>query len=169
MIEEALAESSHVLKESLAGIPEAEAARKPGPEGWSVVDCVEHLVIAERSLLARIVAADESEALPADPARKAFVTGAVTSRASRVQAPARAHPTGRFATLAEAIDQFDAARRDTLAFLRDYAGDLENRKVMHPLFGPVTAAEMLLIMAGHTKRHAEQIREGRADSSRASA
>jgi hypothetical protein len=158
----ALDQSSSILKDSLTGISEAEAARKAGPGLWSVLDCVEHLVLAERGMLSRAAAADTSNPLPVDPAREAQVTSGVANRTVRAESPARARPSGRFSTLAQALEQFDCARSETFAFLREHQSDLALRNASHPLFGSVTGVEMLLIMAGHTCRHAEQIREIRA-------
>jgi hypothetical protein len=161
-IAEALNESLVALQLSLDGMSDADAAHKPGPNRWCALDCVEHLVISERALLARIAAAEPAEGLPEDPAREARATNAVASRSRRIEAPERAHPTGRFTTVAQALRQFETARHDTERFASEHAEDLARRTPMHPLLGALTGIEMILVIGAHTRRHAEQIRELRA-------
>jgi len=156
-----LSETRRILHDCLAGISEDEAARKPEPSRWSVLDCVEHLALTERGLAGRVMAAQPAEPLPPDPAREAHAT-AVVRRSLRVEAPPHVQPTGRFATLAHALEAFDAARRDTIAFVLDHHGDLIRRTIRHPLFGPLNGEEALLVLCGHIRRHADQICEIRA-------
>jgi len=156
-----LSETSRILHDCLAGISEDEAVRKPEPSRWSVLDCVEHLAVTERGLAGRVMAAEPADPLPDDTAREDFAA-AVARRSGPVQAPPHVHPAGRFATLSQALDAFDAARRDTVAFVAEHHGDLARRTVRHPLFGPLNGVEALLVLAGHIRRHAEQIREIRA-------
>jgi hypothetical protein len=155
----ALSESSRDLHHSLASISDADAVRRPDPRRWSVLDCVEHLVLAERGLLSRIVAAAPGEPLPEDSAREARAVGAVVNRSRSADAPEPARPAGRFPTLAHALEQFDTAREATLHFAREHRDDLALRAVMHPFFGILSGEEMLLVMCGHVRRHTDQIRE----------
>jgi len=42
------------------------------------------------------------------------------------------------------------------------AADLYALASFHPVFGPLNGVEALIIIASHSRRHAEQIREARA-------
>jgi hypothetical protein len=160
-IVEELEASRRILHESIHGISEQDAARCEAKGRWSVRDCVEHLTLAERGLFGRIER-EPAEPLPANPERERRAVGGVANRAGRIEAPERARPNGRFASLAEALAAFDALREVSIGFAREKGEELASLTALHPMFGPLTGAEMLLVMAGHVRRHAEQIREIRA-------
>ena len=92
------------------------------------------------------------------PEREARMATGVAGRATRVQAPPAAEPTGRFTSLAEAIEGFTTARGRTIEFI-ETDPNLRAMQVTHPFFGPISGHEMALIMASHSLRHALQIRE----------
>jgi hypothetical protein len=79
-----------------------------------------------------------------------------------VQAPEAVLPGGRFTTLAQALEQFNAGRTRSIQFAEDRCDELYFLASEHPRFGPVNGVELLIIIAGHCRRHAEQIRETRA-------
>jgi hypothetical protein len=83
----------------------------------------------------------------------------LTNRSVRAQAPAPATPQGRFASVGQALDHFNAARARTVQFAQDRGADLCRLVAEHPRFGSVNGNELMLIIAGHARRHAEQIRE----------
>jgi len=158
---EALANGQAALRDSLAGISEEAAAARPSEGRWSVLECVEHAGIAEEMMLARLM-----KAVPCEPSRNESRERAILTRGAnrsrRVAAPDGAGPVGRFSTLAAVWEYFAAVRRRTEAFVREYPGDLRALSANHPLIGPVNGHELVLIMAVHPVRHAEQIREIRA-------
>lgn len=155
-----LTESLHFLRAALEGLAEADAVRRPNPQAWSAIDCVEHLVLAERGQLARLAVAEPAETIPETAGARARTY--VMSRAVRVESPERVLPTGRFATLAEALAQFEAARAESLNFAAGHERDLPLRLLRHPFFGTLTGLDAMFVMSGHTRRHADQIRELRA-------
>jgi uncharacterized damage-inducible protein DinB len=159
MIVSILEGSRDALREAVADIPEDGAARSPGAGRWSVLEVVEHLAIAERGMLSAFERARASETSLENKEREAEIMARLSDREARREAPERARPAGRFATLAQAFDQFLAARAQTIELARTRETDLYRLTVMHPFFGEVNGHEMLLIMAGHARRHAEQIRE----------
>jgi hypothetical protein len=97
-----------------------------------------------------------------DKEKEALLTGRVPDRSVRVQAPDAVVPTGRFLTLEQALAQFNAGRTRSIQFAEDRCDDLYCLASEHPRFGPVNGVELLIIIAGHSRRHAEQIRETRA-------
>jgi hypothetical protein len=153
-----LKDSRESIREALAGITEKDACRSPGAGRWSALDCVEHLTIAEEVMLGRL---KNGEALAEPihlPEREARMAAGVSDRATRVQAPPAALPTGRFASMAEALERFCAARGRTLEFV-ETAPNLRASQLTHPFFGPISGYEYALIAASHSLRHAAQIRE----------
>jgi uncharacterized damage-inducible protein DinB len=156
-----LEKSRQDLHSALEGIDEAEARLRPAEGRWSVLECLEHVATAERRFLGRLESAGQLES-PIDPQREAGVLAMVTDRSPRRQAPEMVQPSGRFASLAEALADFDATRANVIRFAETRHAELRALGSQHPLFGQVTGYELMLIIAGHACRHAAQIREARA-------
>jgi DinB superfamily len=152
-------ESSHRHFESAAqGLSNTEALHKPAPEQWSVIDCIEHLCITEGLGLNRLRSAEVAPEPSVNPEKEAFLAAQVENRASKIQGPPIAMPTGRFATLAAALAEFAATRGRTIEFVKG-CPDLAALRVTHPVFGQITGREYTLLVAGHCRRHAAQILE----------
>jgi hypothetical protein len=160
---QALHDSGAEFRASAEGLPESQANTRPGPGRWSVVDCIEHIVMAESYFLTLLAGPQDQAAPPPNHEKEAALLTNIASRERRVQAPERSHPTGRFATLAEALEKFDATRRRTIAFAVNRGEGLYSVSATHPFFGPLNGAEVLCLMAAHSRRHAAQIREVRGE------
>jgi uncharacterized damage-inducible protein DinB len=158
-IEQALHQSRNRLLEALRGISEEQALHKPDPARWCVRDCIEHLAAAERGMLRRIAKAEPGDPLPDEPARKLRIRETLGDRSRRLTAPDHVQPVGRFGTFTLTLEQFEEARRQTIQFAQEHRNDLASRTVQHPLFGAMTGTEMLMVMAGHVRRHTEQVIE----------
>jgi hypothetical protein len=148
---------------SAAGVPEEQAKIRPAPGRWSVLDCVEHIVIAEERFLGWLQNPEAAPAPPMDHEKESKLLAGVASRTTRVQAPDPVQPTGRFATLAEAFEHFDAVRARSIAVAEKQGAGVYALSATHPFFGPINGAETLVLMAAHCRRHAAQIREVRAE------
>jgi hypothetical protein len=147
---------------ALAGLSESQAKVRPDPERWSVLDCVEHVATVEERFLGWLEAAEKLDAPRVDKEKEAGFTTRIPDRSIRVKAPDAVLPVGRFTSLAEAVEQFNAGRTRCIQFADDRSDDLYCLASAHPRFGPVNGVELLIIIAGHSRRHAEQIREARA-------
>ena len=161
-IVEILEKSRQEFLEAAHGVSEAQAKINPEPGRWSVLDCVEHVTLVEQRFLGRLEAASPVDAPDASAEKEAALTAAVPDRSRRAEAPEFVRPAGRFATLAEALEHFNAARAQTIRFAQERANDLYSLATEHARFGPLNGKEQLLISAGHVRRHAAQIREVRA-------
>ena len=146
------------LINSLRDATEADATRHPVPGRWSVLDCMEHLVVAEHYLLRQIVEAQQGEPVP-DAKREERIRRYGADRSRPIQAPEGANPTGRYLSLADSLRDFNAARTTTIRFVEGCDTDLRARSVSHPVLGTLNAWEMLLTIVAHPLRHAGQIRE----------
>ncbi|HWF37224.1 MAG TPA: DinB family protein [Candidatus Acidoferrales bacterium] len=144
-----------------SGISDTQGKFKPAPDRWSIEECAEHVALVENGLLARLT----QEATPCDhterPERQAELAKLGRDRSGKRNAPERARPTGRFGSLANALQQFAANREKTMAYLRDCPDDLHARTVVHPV-GAMTSHELVIMMSSHTLRHLDQIREVQA-------
>jgi DinB superfamily len=159
-----LQEGMDSLSEALRGIDASLAKRRPRAGSWSIVECVEHLTLTERALLLRLKEAKVCDESHEDRPREAKFQDLALNRARRIEAPSPVRPGSGSTTLAEAVEEFRAARRETIAFVEDFRGDLRWRVAQHPLITrPVNCYEMLILMAMHPRRHALQIVETRGD------
>jgi len=144
------------------GVPEDRAKKPPAPGRWSVLDCVEHVTTVEERFLGWLENGKKLDAPPANPQKEAELFVRVQSRATKLEAPVVVRPVGRFATLAEAREQFNTTRARSMKFAQDRSADLYSLTAEHPRLGVMNGVEFLTIIAAHALRHAEQIRETRA-------
>ncbi|HYL68159.1 MAG TPA: DinB family protein [Candidatus Limnocylindria bacterium] len=156
-----LAESREALFAAAASISDEQARIRPAPDQWSVLDCVEHVAIAEHFMLTTIATKSAPAPPPEDRAREELFLCEIVNRAKKISAPERAHPTGRFPTLAAALEQFNQSRARTIEYVKHCDKDLRAHTAPHIVFGPITVQEFLIVIALHPARHAAQIREVR--------
>ena len=159
---EKLRSSSEEFLTAAEGIAEAQARAVPAAGGWSILECVEHIVVAETMLFERLSVGRTPLSAPLARNLEAAILGRGADRGRKFDAPDTARPTGRFATLEEALAAFRNVRAGCIAWVESSAEDLRGCSAAHPLFGPVTGYEMALMIAMHTRRHALQIRELRS-------
>jgi len=161
-IVQALERSRRELIAAVESVSDSDAAVSPGTERWSILECLEHIAAVEERLLKRLEQAERMDAPRSDKQKEAELSAMVTNRAQRAQAPEPTRPTGRFTSLSQALAHFDDVRTRTIQFAEEHAADLYTLAADHPRFGPRNGIEMLLIIAGHAQRHADQIREAKA-------
>ena len=157
-----LEDSRKAFHEAAAGLSESQASTSPGEGRWSVLQCVEHVTVVEERFFGFLESAGKLDPLVIDAAKEADLMERVTNRSSPAQAPEPVRPSGRFASLAEAVAEFNRARTRTISYAIEHAAELPAHAWQHPRFGDLNGRELLVIMAGHARRHAEQIREARS-------
>jgi hypothetical protein len=143
---------------AVSNVTEDVARLSPGPGRWSVLECAEHVALAEQHMLLQLQNATLSPEPVINTAREAAIKRRAGVRTTRVEAPDAAKPIGRFHSLSKAIEHFLTLRRRTVELVQS-AEDLRALSTTHPVIGPVNGYEMLLMMALHLQRHALQIRE----------
>lgn len=154
-----LRESREKFLNSFSGLSDEQSRCKK--EGcWSVLDTVEHLTVAEKTMV-RLVTTARRPKSPGTPNREDIFLRVAADRSRKLEAPEVSRPTGRFANLTEAAAQFSAARDKALEFVRNANEDLRATEVTHPhpAAGTVSTYEVLILMAKHAERHALQIQE----------
>ena len=156
-----LEKSTDDFHAAVRGVPESLAQTRPEPNRWSVLECVEHVTTVEEIFLARL-AGGSGEAPPQDKLKEAALAIRLSDRSSRRQAAEAILPKGRFSTLAEGVEEFGKVRARSVKFAQEHAANLYALASSHPAIGPLNGMEALIILAGHSGRHAEQIREVRA-------
>lgn len=155
---ESLAVGRQALLDAVGEFPE-EAARDASPGRWSVLECVEHVAVAEKYLLARLMEGKAAGDVAIPRQREALIRERAANRSRTVPAPESALPAGRYATLAAALADFLETRQRTIRFVSECQEDLRAKITTHPILGAATCQETLLMMAAHPLRHAKQIAE----------
>ena len=157
------------LKKSVAGLSEAQLAFKPGPDRWSISQCLEHIIKTETLLFA--YAKKTLEQQP-NPERKGDVKMSdddlikgMTDRSSKAKASEELSPeeVGMYASGKEALKELKKQRKDLLAYIRETSVDAMRNRITDSPFGAVDGYHSLLYIPAHTARHTLQIEEVKAD------
>jgi len=148
-------------------VSEENAARKPKPDKWSVLECVEHLALTERGIFAMMQASlQKPESSDGDRAKTRGTTEILAKfmpdRSRRAAAPVEVAPGGQFKTLAAARAELIAARKDTISFVETTELPLHSHVSKHFAFGELDAYQWFTLMAGHMERHTKQVNEVKA-------
>ena len=122
----------------VGALPPDLLSRPPAPGEWSALDCLRHLLDAERVNF---------------PARfQAFLAG----RDFEPFDPNRARPELEALAPEQLFAAFTHERQQSLALLERVNDEDLARTVRHPQFGPVTLAQLLNTWAGHDLMHTVQ-------------
>lgn len=143
----------------VSGLTEEQARTRPAPGRWSVLECVEHVNFVERRFLGMVRESEPGTPAERDAAKEAALKQRVLDRSNRRTAPEAVVPTGKYASIAEAVKDFNASRDETLRFSSEQGVNLLSRSASHPVLGPMNGVEALLLIAGHGRRHTVQMRE----------
>jgi hypothetical protein len=153
------------------GLSDAQWNFKSAPDRWSVAECMEHIAAAEDFIRGLII--EKIMVAPAPPAGPdrdvakidAGIIANVPDRTNKVQAPEPLKPTNRFGSPQGSIDHFVETRAKTEDFLRTTPG-LRDHAIDSPgdgKYGKWDAYEFVLLIAAHSERHTNQIKEVKAD------
>ncbi len=142
------------------GISPDQASAKPSPDGWSILECMEHVAIVEERYLGWI-SSGTAIAPKRDAEKEMRLFATIRSRATKVEPPEAARPQGRFKSLPAALAEFNAVRDRCVQMVQERGEALYSIGAKHPYFGSVNGAELVHLIDGHARRHADQIRETR--------
>jgi hypothetical protein len=113
-------------------------ARPPRAGEWSAINCLHHLLYAERVLFPRRL--------------RAFLTGENFTAFD----PNQPHEDYTAYAPEQLAAAFAQARQESLALIAEVKDDDLGRTAQHPQFGTVTLAQMLHTWAGHDLMHTVQ-------------
>jgi uncharacterized damage-inducible protein DinB len=155
------------LKKSIDGLSTEQLQFKPAADKWSISQCLDHLVMTEKSLFDY---AKEGMAKPANPERKKDVKvkdeeiiKGMNDRSTKAKAPENLIGTGTYTQSIAALVDIEKGREPILAYINEVTVDDLRSHVTDSFFGPVDAYHTLLYIAAHTSRHTAQINEVKAD------
>ena len=152
--------------EAAHNLSSQQASAKPSPERWSILECIEHVVTVESRFLGWI-AAGAAAAPPRDEEKEMRIYNSLRNRESKFEAPEAVRPQGRFETIDAALAEFNAARDRSLQVVQERGDTLYSIGATHSRFGKLNGVEVIHLIDGHARRHAEQIRETREALARA--
>ncbi len=163
---EQLEKSKKDFLASIDGLTETQWTFKPAPDVWSVAECSEHIILAEDFIRGSAQAMLKSPAVErpetSNSEQDQKIVGMVEDRSHKAKAPGPIVPSGKFATPADAAKEFTARRDKSLDYARTTTDELRVHVTKGPV-GTMDAYQLLLLMASHTGRHTEQIREVEAN------
>ncbi len=152
------------------GLSDAQWKFKAAPDRWSIAETAEHIAVTEETIWKLV--SEKMMKSPATPEKAAEVQGKdeviltkVPDRSRKAQAPEQLKPTGRWATRALLVKDFENSRSQEIAFLKETKEDLRNHFEEHPFLKTIDAYQWLLLNGAHCKRHTAQILEVKADPS----
>ena len=147
----------HYLK-VVGSVPEELCRIKPAGESWSVLECAEHVAVAEQLMFRSFEKRRASTDAP-NLEKDGLIKNVGLDRTRKRKAPEPSVPQGKYPSLAAAVSEFKAARERTLAGLEQSTEDPRKSTIMHPLVGVIDGCQLMSIMALHVERHALQIEE----------
>jgi hypothetical protein len=154
---------------SIAGISEAQWKFKPAPNVWSVQECAEHIVLSESFIFDLSQQTLKTAAVPRpDKSNSAFdqqLAVMIQDRSHKATAPAPIDPVAKAATLTpeDARKQFTVKRDSNEEYVKTTSDELRTHVAPGPA-GPMDAYQTFILMATHTARHTEQIKEVQANA-----
>ena len=157
---ETLRRGEEAFLHSVAGVSEVACRLRPAENRWSVLECAEHVAVAEEVMLSLVIG-ERKPRNAEEPRRDGRILRSGTDRSIRFDASDQSRPRGRFSTLAEAVAHFQVVRERTLRLVAETREDLRATEVTHPhhVVGVISTYECLLLMGSHARRHALQIEE----------
>lgn len=143
-IKEVIQKGQDQLLGLIDGLSEGQAAFKPGPDDWSVLEVLQHLIESKRGVARRCVL---------------LARGETPAPLGAIGTIDREPP----ASLAQARSALEAAHGESLAFADSIspATNLEAR-FEHPMFGPLNCREWAVFQRVHDGDHALQIQQIKA-------
>ncbi len=159
-----LEESRQVVRKAIDGLTDHQWRFVPAEGGWSIGQCLEHIAHIETRIIAELK--ENIRNSPADPqlpqttlGKETFLKRGVPNRTRKVEMPTLFdYPQGTKPGTVLIID-FDAARDQTILFLRKTPVDLRQWGTEHMIFKTLNGCQWMLFIALHAERHAAQMEE----------
>ena len=157
-----LQETQEDILKKVGGLSPEQLNFKPDTASWSVSECVEHIAISETNMFGFMQASLKK---PADPSKRNEkkiseddLVKMVTDRSTKRTTSEAFKPSGKFGSYEATLREFQTKRANSINYIKTTADDLRNHYYEFP-FGTLDAYQIIVFMAGHSKRHTDQIEE----------
>lgn len=157
-----LQETKQDLLKKVKGLTPEQLNFKPSADSWSIAECVEHLAISENNFneFRQI-----SLKTPPDPSKRSEVKMTdeailkmITDRSSKFKTSGKFQPSGKFGSFEASLTEFKTKRNENIQYIKTTSDDLRNHYHDFP-FGKLDVYQTMIFMAGHSRRHTDQIEE----------
>jgi uncharacterized damage-inducible protein DinB len=144
------------LLATVRGLSHEQLEYSPAPGRWSVAECLEHIIVAEKHMLERLggraqQAPDPSKRSDWEGQEEAFMKQMV-GRERQVQAPEVARPTGRW-PIEKLLREFESTRARSREFVATVEGGLRGCFFGHLSLGQLDGYQWVLLIGAHCDRH----------------
>jgi hypothetical protein len=160
--------SRKMFLDSLSGLSKEQLNFKPDPGRWSVLECAEHIALAEDGYFDLIT--KRLLKTPADPAKKSEVRGkedyvlkTMVDRTAKRIAPETLQPGRHGDSIDAIVAHFEASRQRFIQYIETTHDDLRGHFLPHRAVGLIDGYQWILLASGHSVRHTLQILEVKAD------
>jgi len=162
-----LKETKKGVFEAAKGLSEAQLKFVPGPDRWSVEDCLKHIAITEQMLWGMVEGGLKGPATPEKRAdvkmKDEDVIKNIEDRTTKVKTFAPMEPVNTpYKSAAEALESFSKSRDKLIEYVNTTNDDLRNHMSTLPV-GVFDSYQMILFIGAHSNRHMQQIAEVKAD------
>lgn len=153
---------------TIKGLSETQLNFKASPEKWSVKECMYHIAISEKNLWAMMEGAMKSQANPEKRAEIKItdeqLIEMMEDRSSKVKTVESFEPKSTpYQYLDDAVNAFKVMRSDHIKYMKSTTEDMRNHVVQMP-FGWLDCYQLCLMIASHSNRHMQQMKEVIADT-----
>jgi len=150
------------LADEVSHLSPAQLKFRPKPASWSVLDCVEHLVLAEPEYWAMFQhAMAERASRKESPSEDIDRMWYGIDRTEKATTSASETPKARFSEIAPPLAQFRSLRATMLTYVKSSQEDWRH----HLITGwDRDAYQWLLMISAHSQRHILEIREIKHDA-----
>ncbi len=156
-----LQESEAYLFATLTGIEGEHWERRTEEGRWSIAECAEHILDAERGILQKICQQLEDEV----PVKKQptlsneqvlnFLYDRINKKAKTI---APLEPKGSWKSKSQFLAEYSSTREELYRFLKTNEKNLDHYFTGSPV-GEISLYQNVLLLSGHTARHTNQIEE----------
>jgi hypothetical protein len=148
-----LHETRQNLIRSTEGLSPTQLQYKPGPDRWSVAECLEHITVTEGFIFGNInKALQQAGASSASGFGDDGVVKIVADRSTPIKGPEILRPTGRWAH-DRLLAEFRATRGRSFDFAATTDTQLRQHGFPHPMLGTLDCYQWLLLIGAHGERH----------------
>jgi len=150
------------LIQTLQQIDDKAWTYRPADGGWTVEECMHHILLAEKAVFNQVKAAMQAEAEPGVSTREkdAWLLSKIADRGVKVKTPLPMQLEG--STKAQMAAGLKKSRTEILDYLQQKDLALRAHFGRSP-YGKADAYQLMLVIAGHSMRHHNQMLEVLAD------
>jgi hypothetical protein len=156
-----LSDQRAALMNTLEAMPSSDLTARPLADKWSILEIVEHMVLAERAVLQGLPAPSLLTARKRRLKHRFFYLVVLIVLKARI--PVRVPSPAMVPRGDRSLSELRSLWDETHAWLEAYlaqldSGDLRRAVFRHPVTGPLTLAQAMLLDQVHIDLHSRQIR-----------